>query len=549
MAGSSALCLAQVGQPGAAGLTPRTPTIDVGTNFNNANLETGGAGITANTNVVLAWEDDGADITYWAGPYTVFDRDGLLLTPNSSIDGITGPCGLILGGPITTTYRSFYRDDGSATPSYLAWGGKVKPNLFGNGFVIGGSADQLACEVTNQSIVDIQLDISAGGSGDFPAVQFLNNDGSRDATLGGPNVAGIASFDDAACEADGNIRMGDFERLSNGNIVIVGEDRNGNDLVTMYGGTIARRFARYTVLNAAGGVVKTNVPVSASVEDRVEIWHGVAVTANGFAVRFNVSAGSASTPGVNIRFFDNNGDPTSGNIHLATLVGNANAGGGGRGDGAGFHGNGTDAIVHAASSAQGPWVTVLNANGTVRYSKAVTAPDGGGVYANMDRGDAAIQPDGRVIVAFDATNNDTNNASLFRLPQAVLVDGCGNPGPVVYLSEREEGTNAVASNGGDGRPRVAFRNNTVAAMWGSLNNPNDPTITLAMRIFDVAPAVVPTLSISGPSGGNVTLTWSGGANLYTAPAVGGPYTQVGAATSPYVTAAAGTAAFYKVGCP
>ena len=111
-------------------------------------------------------------------------------------------------------------------------------------------------------------------------------------------------------------------------------------------------------------------------------------------------------------------------------------------------------------------------------------PDSGGL-------DAAIAADGRVIVAWDAINNDTNNPNLFRLPQARLFDPCGRPiGPVFYLSERDNPTNAaVMSNGDIGRPRVAFRGSTIAAMWGSLNSPVLPQV-LSLRIFN-APALAP----------------------------------------------------------
>src|SRR5215475_13202302 len=56
---ATSLAFAQVGYWTAAGLTPRTGTIDVNTNYNNNSLETGDISITANTNTVLAWEDDG----------------------------------------------------------------------------------------------------------------------------------------------------------------------------------------------------------------------------------------------------------------------------------------------------------------------------------------------------------------------------------------------------------------------------------------------------------------------------------------------------------
>lgn len=473
-----------VGTPADAGLIPRTPTIDVNTNFNNNNLETGNVVITANTNVVLGWEDDGAvdnSIDYWGTVFVTYDRNGNLVSPNSVVTTTSpgDPCPVVEGGPsITTTYRSFFRTDGSPTPSYGAWGAKPKANLFGNGFGFGGSASAVICEVPEL------FPIGDAGGGDFPAVQFLNNDGTRDATVGGPLAAGIASFADADVEPAGSVRMGDWERLSNGNILLVGESRQVDDRLLT--GQLGGNVVVYKVLNSAGGVVKALSVVTSETGDTAagqDMWHGAAVTANGFAIRFNQG-------GVKIRLFDNNGNPLGANINLAEATGHPEAGGGGRGDSVGFSGNGVDAYVHACPSTVGPWVTVINADGSIRYSRRVADDDtatGGG----SDRMGAGISQDGRVVVAFQAANNDPANVNLFGLPQARLFDPCGNPiGPVFYVSERETPANAVASNGGDGRPRVAFRGETVAVMWGSMNSPSTANVILAMRIFDVGPAPV-----------------------------------------------------------
>src|SRR5947208_14629038 len=108
------------------------------------------------------------------------------------------------------------------------------------------------------------------------------------------------------------------------------------------------------------------------------------------------------------------------NIKVAKATDDPEAGNGGRGDGRGFKGNGNDAYVWACNGASGPWVTVFNANGTVRYSRKVADPADNATGGGSDRLDAAISADGRVIVAFQAANNDTNNVNLFGLPQARL---------------------------------------------------------------------------------------------------------------------------------
>src|SRR5262249_28925850 len=137
------------------------------------------------------------------------------------------------------------------------------------------------------------------------------------------------------------------------------------------------------------------------------------------------------------------------------------------------------------------------------YSRAVTETNADGLFANADRLDAAIAPDGRVIVAFDASNNDTNNLLLYRLTQTRIFDPCGNPGPVFYVSESENVTNAVASNG-TGRSRVALRGNIIAFMWAS---DQIQTRINTSRIFTAPAPLGPTIQQVSP--GNMVVSWTG----------------------------------------
>jgi hypothetical protein len=68
--------------------------------------------------------------------------------------------------------------------------------------------------------------------------------------------------------------------------------------------------------------------------------------------------------------FSNNGTPVGDNIDLGTVANDESAAGGGRGDGTGFHGNGNDAYVAVNGSGNQVRLTVLNANGTLRYSRS-----------------------------------------------------------------------------------------------------------------------------------------------------------------------------------
>lgn len=530
-------CLGQVGQPQDAGLTPRTATIYVNTNYNNNALETGDISLTSNGNVVVAWEDDGPAIPMqdWEAVWTLYDSQGNLLTPPVTITNIpSGACIPTADSIANVTYRAFFRSDGSPTPGYTAsFGGKAKGNQFGNGFAWCGAAENTACEIPELLAINMEQGDTVVALS--PMVQLLNNDGSPNTAAGGPNVAGILSFSDADVEPIGAVRPGDIDFLANGNFVIVGESRQADDRALT--GQASGNVVVYKVLNSTGGVVKAYSAASSEASGQ-EMWHGTAATANGCAIRFKVGT-------ARIRLFDNNGNPVTTNIDLAAVTGHPEAGAGGRGDGTGFKSNGKDAYVYAANSTAGPWVTVLNADGTVRYLRAVTETNEFGAYANGDRLDAAIAEDGRVIVAFDAFNNDTNNTSSYRLTQARVFDPCGNPmGPVFYVSENENPTNAIAGNSA-GRPRVAWRGNTIAVMWASENDP-DPAFefikVVALRLFTPPPPLGPTIQLEA---GNVIISWTSGGVLQQSSDLAAWADIVGAA-SPYSTPATAAKKFYRL---
>ena len=481
----TSLSLAQLGAPSDAGLIARTPTLDVNTNLPNSAVETGDLSITANFNVVPCWEDDGAGISDWQAIWTVFDINGNRITPSVLMTNVPGSLCLPSAEAVPNfTYRAFYRSDGSPTPGFTGdYGGKLKANQFGNGFMFCAGADGIGCEIPelyNLNWDDTGLPWSSGSS---PIVQLLNNDGSRNASIGGPDVAGIVSFSDADVQPAGSIRPGDVDFLSNGNILIVGESRQAADLA-LNPGQASGNVVVYKVLNAAGGVVHAYTSVDTNSTAAMDIWHGTAATTDGFMVRWN--SGTAK-----FRLFDNNGNPKGPVMDLATVAGYPQAGTGGKGDSLGFKSNGKDAYAFLVpNSASGPWLTVLNADGTLRYSQSVTGTNADGTWPNGDRGDVAINEDGSVVCVFDATNNDPLTAGLgIRLPLARLFDPCGRPvGPVFYVSERDNSTNATIINNPNDRPRVAFRGNKIAVMWSSANNSLALSKILALRIFDVGPA-------------------------------------------------------------
>ena len=155
------------GAPDTNGLSPTTATFYINSTngINNGNTESLGIAIAKNGNVIVGWEDDGADIADIESVWTVFDSAGNWITPDTKIDSIP------LGTSITNKYLSFFRPNGTATPGYVSWGPKIKANWFGDGIGQGASGgDGMGADIT-----DFAAYI---GNGDFPAVQLFNNAGS-----------------------------------------------------------------------------------------------------------------------------------------------------------------------------------------------------------------------------------------------------------------------------------------------------------------------------------------------------------------------------------
>jgi hypothetical protein len=521
------------GDPAANGVTPRTATFDVNTNQNNGGpTESLGVAIGANGNVIIGWEDDSdndTDIFFFGAVWTLYDPLGHQLISELTITNTPHPpAEYEQRQAMNSFYRAFFRADGTPTPGNTAFGPKIKANRFGSGLGMGASAYYLGFEVPELS----EVNTDAGGGADFPAVQLLNDDGT---------AAGIVHIGDAAAEPIGAIRIADWEYLSNGNIVIVGESRQVTDRALT--GQTAGNVPVFRIVTPAGIEVKGYTAVS-SAPLGASIWHGVGVTAHGFAVRFEQG-------GATVRMFDNNGNPTTANIKLAVLTGNPNAGGGGRGDAAGFHGNGRDAYVHLANSAVGPWVTVLNANGTLRWSRKV-AEDAETIRS--DRMDAAISPDGRVFAVWDDAQEWNTPGVTNRLPQARLFGATGAPvGNRFWVSERDQPLPAGAGLANAQTARVAWRDNCIAVVWVSLNSPETFRPVVASRIFDVPGALLITSIVD--NGPTMTINWSGAGPTYSVKSrgalpAGAEITLVtGLASTSFTAPKIGDAQFYTVTSP
>jgi len=182
-------------QPVTSGLIPKTTTFYVNTNYyNNYGGESPGIDMAANGNVIIGWEDDGSGIYDFESAWSVFDANGVLLTPQ------TVQTSYVAMATITNTFLSYFRSDGSATPAYTGFGPKIKANRFGNGMGHGSSTDALGGEVPE--LADLNAD-DGSATASFASVQILNNDGTPIRILTGGS--------DADYQTAGGVRIGDWD--------------------------------------------------------------------------------------------------------------------------------------------------------------------------------------------------------------------------------------------------------------------------------------------------------------------------------------------------
>jgi len=444
------------GKPEDNGVNPVGETVYVNPSdtINNSKTESLGVAIGRNGNVIVGWEDDGDALSDLGAVWTLFDRDSKPITPETTITSVDPA---FAGQTLTSRFLSYFRKDGSAVSGRTGWGPKIKSNLFGDGLGMGSTSFDLGLEVVEFA--------GYQDAGDWPAVQLLTDAGTPVGIVNGVPV-------DYGARA-GNIRIGDWDFLSTGNVVVVGESRQGDDLVSVYKGGAAANHVIVRVVDKTGKEIKATQLASATAT-KAEMWHGAGVTKGGFAVRF-----SDNGPG-RVRLFDNAGTPVSTNIDLAAVSGNPIAGAGGRGDGVGFHGNGNDAYASVAIGKDSDgksqvWLTVLNANGTLRWSRSVA--DDLNLLA-PGRCDVGIDSLGRVAVVFDDASGTGGSAKLV---MARVFDATGKPlGKTFHVSEKEL---PVADTLEARNPRVAFRNDSIAVVWESLNSGEPDKRVVAMRQF------------------------------------------------------------------
>ena len=458
------------GKPEDNGLRPVSETVYVNTpdTLNNNSTESLGVAIAYNGNVIVGWEDDGSELADLEAVWTIYDRDGKPVTADTEITSVDPA---FAGQTLTSKFLSFFRADKSAVSGRTGWGPRIKANPFGDGVGMGVTSFDLGLELVEFAAYQ--------DAGDWPAVQLLNNAGAPVGIVNGVSV----EYGSRA----GNIRIADWDYLSTGNIVIAGESRQTDDLVSIYKGDAAQNHVTIRIVDRTGKVVSAE-QLAGALPTKTEMLHGLGVTKSGFAVRF-----SDNGPGA-IRIFDNTGKAVSTNLDLAKLVGDPIAGSGGRGDGVGFHGNGNDAyaLVGIGKDADGKnevLVAVLNANGTLRWSRSVSDDL---TLAAPGRCDVGIDALGRVAVVYDDAAGTGGNAKIIL---GRIFDATGKPlGKTFYVSEKELPDPATLESK---NPRVSFRNDSIAVTWESKNAGSDSrVVALRQFVLPVRPGSIESVGLT-----------------------------------------------------
>ena len=517
MAAAAWTCQANPVTPAQNGFAAVSSTFYVNTNAAFLNLanstEHPGVDINSAGNIIFGWENDGSSITDFEAVWTLTDPTGTsLIAPtvqtNRSMQGNVKNMESTIN-----SYLSFFRADNTAIGGYTGWGGSwPKANRFGSGMGWSAMCWEIGYEI--DELYDIMM---ASQQMDCPTTQLLNNDGTplRPGVISGVTNLGILSFTAADVSAGGgedDIRGGELEYLSSGNIAVMGYSRQTDDWVLT--GQTAGNVPVYRVWTPGGAEVHTFAAAS-SEPNGGSSHRGIGVTANGFAIRWGAD-GNAPTNGSTIRLFNNAGNPLGANINLATLTGHSEVAEGGDGGGAGFHGNAVDAYVWAnnGGSPATPWVTVINADGTLRWSRKVQDDSDPITGAPNGDVDAAIDPAGRVIVVFNGPTATNFDIALYTV-QARLFDKSGNPlGPRFVVSETESLVDPLNPNG-NGTPRVSWRGNNVVIAWISQNSPSLQSQSIDQKVLAARVLAAPvTITSTSRSGTSTTINWSGGKAPY-----------------------------------
>jgi len=370
-----------------------------------------------------------------------------------------------------------FDDSGNPTPyTNMVYGVKTKANFFGPGWGAGG----YAYGITPAMIPSLSVALS---NGQVPLIQLFENDGT-------PILPVRCAVPEDFAAIDDHIRLADWDFLSNGNLVAMGESRQAAENAARFG-VPADQAGNVNFLSILKPdeqfptVLFTRLSETAT---KSESWHGIGVTQNGFAVRFS----EPNNGGSKLRFFENNGTPLTGDIDLASLgtgetVGVLGGQGSIRGDEQGWHGNGVDRYILVSRDYIGvmtgsaPFVGIFDVNGNLIVGPVhVTGGPDGWSTVTCERIDGAIHPDGRFIVCW------TENSFLgFEggILMGRIFNADGTPATKMFSMDSAFDVNAMIQDGHNRRSRIVWRGNKIAVAWVSTNRASTQQCTVRTFTF------------------------------------------------------------------
>ncbi|MFH1739596.1 MAG: hypothetical protein ABIH23_11360 [bacterium] len=466
-------CFAQFvpADPAGQGLRPLTDAIEINLDVVADSMEgSNNVAITQDGKIVIGWEDDNSGI---GAGIRLFNSDLTNIPWANDLEG--------------NNVSSFYYDDGSPTCDISGWAPKVKPNWFGPGFGMGAWAFGFPIADCGPPIASLEAvaEDDEGWENEFPAVQMYEADGT-------PILPVRCGVTDEVAQPVGTIRMGDFCYLSDGSLAIAGECRQDEANVEMFGLAAPGKAVILGIVKAGQQFPETVTRLTESTASS-EMWGGIAPFSNGFAARFALSG-----QGVNLRYFDNNGNPITGDIALSQF-GEGDLAGvlgqGGRGDGEGLASNGNNRVAV---------VTKVDYDGNLgREVYAATFDDQGNLvagpinvsadneYNNADRVKVAVGPDGSFICVWDDDD--------ILLPDRVTLGRIMNPdgsfATEIMALDNRFNIATMDQPGTTQKPKVTWRGNKICVLIESTHSNPGGSSSLAARVFEYGATGVDDWSI------------------------------------------------------
>ena len=385
--------------------------------------------------IVIAWEDVDAQL---GGGWMMLDKTGKTLHQK---------------------LRTFIKPDGTEALISGLHSPFLHANMFGEGFLFGVSFFDWIGSLHPGNLwkpFDRMF-----GSDDGPCVQLIDSNGNYIDQV-------FFGFPQTLLEHPGKFRLSDAGFLSDGNLVLIAEDRQNMDGHELYGLEESDRVVLGTIVSRQGKILNGPFLIQSADTNKSHsvIWYGLGVGNGHFGVRYDAN-------GVKYRFFKNDGFPFSNEISLPDEFNRD-----GRGEDCGWRGNGKDSYLLVTKTA-GYSVSALVMD---QYGKQKFNPVRIDSMANYgaDRCDGDIDSAGNFIMVADYLPGepDINKDRAVICVRFFNRDGTPKTMPFYLTSVKPE--DWIVN---DTRPRVAMRHGLAVVMWRDRNTNLPEKYELGLRIF------------------------------------------------------------------